>query len=72
MKRMTAGEWGLLLQKVALAALPPFTVLLVRVALAAAALTLTVAVAGRACPRPVDRGLPSRSWRRSTTSFRSA
>ena len=56
MKRMSAFEWGLLLtlsilwggsfffQKVALAALPPFTVLLARVGLAAAALGLAVRV----------------------------
>jgi drug/metabolite transporter (DMT)-like permease len=63
MKRMSATEWGLLLtlallwggtflfQKVALAALPPFTVLLVRVALAAAALGVALAAAGQRLPR---------------------
>ncbi len=64
MKRMSATEWGLLLtlavlwggtflfQKVALADLPPFTILLVRVALAAAALGVTLGVAGHRLPAP--------------------
>jgi drug/metabolite transporter (DMT)-like permease len=64
MKRMSAGEWGLLLtlsllwggtfffQKVALAALPPFTVLLGRVAVAALALWLAARVAGYRLPPP--------------------
>lgn len=64
MKRMSAAEWGLLLtlavlwggtflfQKVALAALPPFTVLLVRVVLAAAALGVTVVATGHRLPAP--------------------
>lgn len=62
MKRMTAAEWGLLLtlavlwggtflfQKVALAELPPFTILLVRVALAAVALGVALGVAGHRLP----------------------
>jgi len=62
MKRMSAAEWGLLLtlaalwggtflfQKVALAALPPFTLLLVRVGLAAAVLGVTVVVVGHRLP----------------------
>jgi drug/metabolite transporter (DMT)-like permease len=66
MKRMSALEWGLLLtlsvlwggtflfQKVALAALPPFTVLLVRVGLAAAALGLMARVTGHRLP-PLGR-----------------
>jgi drug/metabolite transporter (DMT)-like permease len=66
MKRMSALEWGLLLtlsilwggsfffQKVALAALPPFTVLLARVGLAAAALGLAVRVTGHRLP-PLGR-----------------
>src|SRR4030095_5463989 len=66
MKRMSALEWGLLLtlsilwggsfffQKVALAALPPFTVLLARVGLAAAALGLAVRVTGHSLP-PLGR-----------------
>jgi drug/metabolite transporter (DMT)-like permease len=64
MKRMTAAEWGLLLtlavlwggtflfQKVALAELPPFTILLVRVALAAVALGVALGVAGHHLPAP--------------------
>lgn len=64
MKRMSALEWGLLLtlsvlwggtflfQKVALAALPPFTVLLVRVVLAEAALGVTVVATGHRLPAP--------------------
>jgi drug/metabolite transporter (DMT)-like permease len=77
MKRMSALEWGLLLtlsilwggsfffQKVALAALPPFTVLLARVGLAAAALGLAVRRHGAspAAARP-RLGRPSRSWPR--------
>ena len=63
MKRMSAPEWGLLLtlsvlwggsfffQKVALAALPPFTVLLCRVGLAAGALGLAARIAGYGLPR---------------------
>jgi drug/metabolite transporter (DMT)-like permease len=55
---MTRGQWGLLsllavlwggsffFQKVALAALPPFTVLLARVGLAAAALWIAARAAG--------------------------
>jgi drug/metabolite transporter (DMT)-like permease len=66
MKRMSALEWGLLVtlsilwggsfffQKVALAALPPFTVLLARVGLAAAALGLGVRVTGHRLP-PLGR-----------------
>lgn len=64
MKRMSAAEWGLLLtlavlwggtflfQKVALAALPPFTVLLVRVVLATAALGMTLVATGHRLPPP--------------------
>jgi drug/metabolite transporter (DMT)-like permease len=64
MKRMSAAEWGLLLtlavlwggtflfQKVALAALPPFTVLLMRVVLAAVALGATVVATGHRLPAP--------------------
>lgn len=62
MKRMSATEWGLLLilavlwggtflfQKVALAALPPITVLLARVVLAAPALGLTLVATGQRLP----------------------
>ena len=61
---MSATEWGLLLtlavlwggtflfQKVALAELPPFTILLVRVALAAAALGAAVSVTDHRLPAP--------------------
>jgi drug/metabolite transporter (DMT)-like permease len=60
---MSPGEWGLLLtlsvlwggsffQKVALAALPPFTVLMARVGLAAAALGLTARAASHRLPPP--------------------
>jgi drug/metabolite transporter (DMT)-like permease len=61
---MSPGEWGLLLtlsvlwggsfffQKVALAALPPFTVLLARVGLAAAALGLAARAASHRLPPP--------------------
>ena len=61
---MSAAEWGLLLtltvlwggtflfQKVALAALPPFTVLLARVVLAAAALGVTLVATGHRLPAP--------------------
>jgi drug/metabolite transporter (DMT)-like permease len=64
MKRMSAAEWGLLLtlsllwggsfffQKVALGALPPFTVLLARVGLALAALGLAARAAGQRLPPP--------------------
>ena len=64
MKRMSTGEWGLLVilgilwggsfffQKVALAALPPFTVLLARVGLAAAALWVAARAAGYRLPPP--------------------
>ena len=60
---MTAGQWGLLIllavlwggsfffQKVALAALPPFTVLLARVGLAAAALLIAARAVGYRLPR---------------------
>ena len=63
MKSMSAAEWGLVLtlsvlwggsfffQKVALAALPPFTLLLCRVGLAAAALGIAVRAAGYELPR---------------------
>jgi drug/metabolite transporter (DMT)-like permease len=66
MKRMSAAEWGLLLtlsvlwggtfffQKVALGALPPFTVLLARVGLAAAALALAARAVGHRLP-PLGR-----------------
>lgn len=64
MKRMSAGEWGLLVtlgilwggsfffQKVALGALPPFTVLLARVGLAAATLWIAARAAGYRLPPP--------------------
>jgi drug/metabolite transporter (DMT)-like permease len=64
MKRMSTGEWGLLVilgilwggsfffQKVALAALPPFTVLLARVGLAAATLWIAARAAGHRLPPP--------------------
>jgi len=60
---MTSGEWAMLLvlsvlwggsflfAKVAVAEVPPFTVVLVRVALAAAALWLALRVAGHRLPR---------------------
>jgi len=63
MERMGSAEWGLLLllsvlwgrsfffQKVALAALPPFTVLLARVGLAAAVLWIAARAAGYRLPR---------------------
>jgi drug/metabolite transporter (DMT)-like permease len=74
MKRMSAAEWGLLVtlgvlwggsfffQKVALAALPPFTVLLARVGLAAAALWLAARPPTTGCRRPAAPGRPSPSW----------
>lgn len=61
---MSAVEWGLLVnlcilwggsfffQKVALSALPPFTVLLARVGLAAAALWIAAGAAGYRLPPP--------------------
>ncbi|HZH27454.1 MAG TPA: DMT family transporter [Azospirillaceae bacterium] len=64
---MTSGEWAMLLvlsvlwggsflfAKVAVAEVPPFTVVLVRVALAAAALWLALRVTGHRLPR--DRGV---------------
>ena len=70
MKRMSAAEWGLLLtlsvlwggsfffQKVALAALPPFTVLFCRVGLAAAALGLAMRIAGYGLPRSPGEWTP--------------
>jgi drug/metabolite transporter (DMT)-like permease len=70
MKRMGHAEWGLLLllsvlwggsfffQKVALAALPPFTVLLCRVGLAAAALGIVVRAAGYRLPRSLHDWAP--------------
>jgi drug/metabolite transporter (DMT)-like permease len=66
MKRMSTGEWGLLVilgilwggsfffQKVALVALPPFTVLLARVGLAAATLWIAARAAGHRLP-PLGR-----------------
>ena len=70
MKRMSAAEWTLLLllsvlwggsfffQKVALAALPPFTVLLCRVGLAAAMLGVAVRLAGYRLPRSLGGWAP--------------
>lgn len=67
---MSAAEWALLLllsvlwggsfffQKVALAALPPFTVLLCRVGLAAAMLGVAVRVAGYRLPRALGDWAP--------------
>ena len=70
MKRMSAAEWTLLLllsvlwggsfffQQVALAALPPFTVLLCRVGLAAAMLGVAVRVAGYRLPASLGGWAP--------------
>ena len=70
MKRLGPAEWGLLLllsvlwggsfffQKLALAALPPFTVLLCRVGLAAAALGIAGRAARYRLPRSLDDWAP--------------
>lgn len=70
MKRMGPAEWGLLLllsvlwggsfffQKVALAALPPFTVLLARVGLAAAALWIAARAVGYRLPHSLQDWAP--------------
>jgi drug/metabolite transporter (DMT)-like permease len=67
---MTTGQWGLLsllavlwggsffFQKVALAALPPFTVLLARVGLAAAALWIAARAVGYRLPRSRQDWVP--------------
>ncbi len=58
--------------KLAVAELPPFTIVLGRVGLAALALNLLVARPAATCPRIAPAGPPFSPWARSTISFPSA
>ena len=77
--RMTWNDWGLLIllsvlwggsfffAKVVVQEIPPFTLVLVRFARAAAALGVYLAITECRCPGRFQPGSPSLGWARSTT-----
>lgn len=80
-KIMSAREWGMLIALsvlwggsfffvgIAVKALPPFTIVALRVTLAAAALVLSSVFLAYRCRAAVTYGWPFSAWDCSTTSF---